>query len=141
MLLPSIQTEEEIFPEVCLEGDELVNLESFPELMEEEIEEEKKIKTQTINFILEVKDNWCEFSHQYIEFPDTPMGSFTLSSTNLNAFNQSSIDECVCGYLNGKRVTNFQCKFEFFGGSDEIMVEPTCGTLNFGEVSLLSNYP
>lgn len=95
---------------------------------------EEEIKTNIIYFVAEIVDSWCEISRQFIEFPDTPMGSYSIMYTEINAFNQSSINECVCGYLKTNRADNFECHFKIFGGSSEIMVEPTCGELKCGEV-------
>lgn len=39
---------------------------------------------------------FCEFSYSYVEFPDTPCGSYSMVHVDLNVVD--NIGNCICGY-------------------------------------------
>lgn len=99
---------------------------------EETPKESPPLQTNSLKIRFEILDNWCEISHQFVNFEDTPIGSFSLIHTYFNAFNDSSTNECSCGYLKSNKPKRWDCHFEIFGGSDEIRIEPTCGDVRNG---------
>lgn len=127
----------------------LVKLYEEKSIGEEFRPEEYKVEEQmyelklpgSLNFIARLTVNWCEVSHQYIEFPDTPMGSYSIMHTYLNAFNKSSTNHCVCGYLKSDVLPDYSVHFEIYGGSDDIRIEPTCGDLKKGQVPNIPHKP
>lgn len=69
-----------------------------------------------------------EFSHQYIKFPHTPCGSYSIMQIQLRAVNTDYI------FKNSKSKVNYTVKFKIHGGSEEIKIEPSCGIFKKGQV-------
>ncbi|KAL1502831.1 hypothetical protein ABEB36_007918 [Hypothenemus hampei] len=70
-----------------------------------------------------------EFSHQFVEFPDTPPGSYSMMEVTLSALNRE-IDQ-LCNPM--KNRLQYKAHFQFYGDSEEIQIEPGCGVLNSGQ--------
>lgn len=86
-------------------------------------------------------DPLCELSHQYIEFPDTPCGSYSVMNITLQAFNTVGDLKCWCGYAKKfstcKKHIEYSVHFEIVGDNKEISIEQTCGKLESGQVRTL----
>lgn len=83
-------------------------------------------------------DPLCDLSHQYVEFPDTPCGSYSIMSITLTAVNKLADFKCACGYIKEfskcKKHLDFDARFEIVGNNSEITIEPVCGRIKNGEV-------
>ncbi|GLV32281.1 hypothetical protein CBL_11762 [Carabus blaptoides fortunei] len=125
-------TYEENMNELFIEEDEF---EQEPEIVQ-------TLKKQTKNLSILVKANvtdyLTELSHQYVIFPETPVGSNTTMDIQFSATNNSSQSDCVCGFVNKNEALNFSCHFEIFGECAEISVEPICGNLMRGQSKKLT---
>lgn len=75
-------------------------------------------------------------SHQYVIFPNTPCGSYSIMSIKLKTLKYLKDPGCLCGYMSSD-LDEFQVHFEICGDSREIIVEPICGDLVSGNVSRL----
>lgn len=73
----------------------------------------------------------CEFSYSYVEFPDTPCGSYSILHVDLNVID--SIGNCICGYADDQ-ILDYQVHFKLSSDCDQINIEPTCGTIKNGQV-------
>lgn len=96
----------------------------------------KQIKTQTLWIEANIIDVLCDFSHQHVYFPATPCGSYTTSSIELRAFGITL--NCYCGYANrfskNEHSCDYRANFEIVGDNQNILIEPTCGSLAVGNV-------
>lgn len=103
----------------------------------EEESPEKFKPSSELCFKMGIIDSFCDFSHQIVEMPDTPCGSYSLMKIHLKALNHFLDWDCVCNYLENTsecpKKINYQVHFEIFGDSKEIFVEPSCGVLRNGE--------
>lgn len=114
------------------------------------IEEEKEVFIPNVNsFPSEIHKNklqieatiinpLCEFSHQFITFPTTPCGSYSIMTLELRALSNPFNLHCDCGYLKKKKPELFTpidyvADFEIVGTGSQIVIEPTCGTVKSGE--------
>lgn len=70
-----------------------------------------------------------EFSYTYIDFPDTPCGSYSMLCVDLIAAELTVGTEC-------KRadVIDYSAEFKLSSDCEQVVVEPTCGTLRAGKV-------
>ncbi|KAK4878049.1 hypothetical protein RN001_010555 [Aquatica leii] len=104
---------------------------------EEEEEEEFVINSNKLSVKATILDPLCYLSYQYVEFPDTPCGSYSVMSIHLRARTYVEDAKCVCYY--GKKYgkckahLDYKVRFEVVGDCDQISVEPTCGNLKSGE--------
>lgn len=103
--------------------------------------EDEDIKAKELWISAKIVDTLCEFSHQHVIFPETPCGSYSTMTIELRARKNLFDGDCSCGYLKrfsaSRKTLNYSVKFQLIGGSTEIFVEPTCGTINAGEVGYL----
>lgn len=80
----------------------------------------------------------CEFSHQFLSFPTTPCGSYSIMTVELCAMYNPFDLHCDCGYLKKKNPElflpiDYEANFEIAGSSKEFTIEPTCGIIKSGE--------
>lgn len=105
-------------------------------------EEEEDIRTSELWIKATIVDTLCELSHQHVVFPATPCGSYSIMTVELKALKNIFDVDCNCGYLKrystGLQILDYDVKFRILGGTQEIFMEPTCGTLTAGEVKKLN---
>ncbi|XP_050311180.1 uncharacterized protein LOC126746816 isoform X2 [Anthonomus grandis grandis] len=78
---------------------------------------------------INLKRPMVEFSHQIVEFPDTPCGSHSVMEIRLHA-----LDKEMDRYCRKKKSTlSYKVQFQILGDSKEIFVEPSCGILKGGQ--------
>ncbi|ERL93641.1 hypothetical protein D910_10929 [Dendroctonus ponderosae] len=71
-----------------------------------------------------------EFSHQFVEFPDTTPGSYSTMEVTLSALERELETTC----RDKKSALMYRARFSISGDSTEILVQPSCGVLEGGEV-------
>lgn len=83
-----------------------------------------------------ILNQFFNFSHQQVQFPDTPCGSYATLTIELQPYSQIS-KACACGYLQKyqePKIRDFTARFQIFGRDPQFSIEPTCGVLNLDEV-------
>ncbi|KAH1018231.1 hypothetical protein HUJ05_006041 [Dendroctonus ponderosae] len=70
-----------------------------------------------------------EFSHQFVEFPDTTPGSYSTMEVTLSALERELETTC----RDKKSALMYRARFSISGDSTEILVQPSCGVLEGGE--------
>lgn len=80
----------------------------------------------------------CELSHQFLAFPTTPCGSYSIMTIELRAFSNPFELRCDCGYLKKKYPELFfpieyEADFEIVSTGSQFEIEPTCGVIKSGE--------
>lgn len=75
-----------------------------------------------------------EFSHQYVQFPRTACGSYSIMQIELRAVNTDYF------FKKSKPRFNYTATFRIQGGGQEITIEPSCGFLKKGEVTPQMSY-
>ncbi|KAK9874123.1 hypothetical protein WA026_002476 [Henosepilachna vigintioctopunctata] len=78
-----------------------------------------------------------EFSFNHIEFPATPGASFSTMTTELRPL--KFLDKsCICGFEPVQEKPKYRATFRIAGSTEEIRIEPTYGTLEYGESRLIT---
>ncbi|KAF5284925.1 hypothetical protein FQA39_LY16880 [Lamprigera yunnana] len=109
-----------------------------PESFEEdEVVDRFKMKKTEVCVRATILNPLCDLSHQYVEFPDTPYGSYSLAEIHLKARTEIDDTKCTCTY-NRKRTKcatpKYTAHFEIVNDDPQFDVEPTCGTLKSGQM-------
>ncbi|XP_031353716.1 cilia- and flagella-associated protein 74-like [Photinus pyralis] len=110
---------------------------SLEDLHYPSVESEVNLRGNAISVRAQVVAPLCDLSHQWVTFPDTPCGSYSLMGIELRA--QSGIEgaSCVCGYERKRSACKshmeFEARFKIVGDTSGISVEPSCGLLKAGE--------
>ncbi|XP_030759567.1 cilia- and flagella-associated protein 74-like isoform X2 [Sitophilus oryzae] len=83
-----------------------------------------------------------ELSHQLVEFPDTPCGSYSTMEIFLNMIRKRMELECETLNKKTKHKENITIRFNISSDNSEISVEPRCGIIKTGQsikLTLLAN--
>lgn len=80
----------------------------------------------------------CEFSHQFLAFPTTPCGSYSMMTLELRALANPFELQCDCGYLKQKYSElfvpiDYEADFEIVNTGSQFEIEPTYGVIKSGE--------
>lgn len=80
----------------------------------------------------------CEFSHQFLAFPTTPCGSYSMMTLELRALANPFELQCDCGYLQQKYPelfvpVDYEADFEIVNTGRQFEIEPTYGVIKSGE--------
>ncbi|KAF5284234.1 hypothetical protein FQR65_LT00234 [Abscondita terminalis] len=109
-----------------------------------EIVDEKKemeIKNNKISVKATIVDPLCDLSHQYVEFPDTPCGSYSIMRIDLRAHTCIANSKCLCYYKKKygkcKDPLSYRARFEIGSNDAQFSVEPNGGTLHAGQIKKL----
>lgn len=112
-------------------SDAIISTKNLP-LYHEISEHKMQIEAKIINPL-------CEFSHQFLLFPTTPCGSYSVITIEFRALTNPFNLHCKCGYLKKENPElfakiDYQADFEIVGIGSQFSVEPSCGTVKSGEI-------